>query len=126
LMIGAAFAGMAGAIYAARNQYTGPDEHAMMASINVLCLIIVGGMGNIPGALLGAFALKGLPELLREVENYRMLVFGALLVAMMLIRPEGLIPTKRPVRNLPDEPSGNNIKEAGETALKPSEEKPHD
>jgi branched-chain amino acid transport system permease protein len=126
LMIGAAFAGMAGAIYAARNQYTGPDEHAMMASINVLCLIIVGGMGNIPGALLGAFALKGLPELLREVENYRMLVFGALLVAMMLIRPEGLIPTKRPVRNLPDEPSGNNIKEAGEAALKPSEEKPHD
>lgn len=126
LMIGAAFAGLAGAIYAARNQYTGPDEHAMMASINVLCLIIVGGMGNIPGTLLGAFALKGLPELLREVENYRMLVFGALLVAMMLIRPEGLIPSKRPVRDLPDLPDEGNSKEpAGSVSAIPGED-PHD
>ncbi len=103
LMIGAAFAGLAGAIYAARNQFTGPDEHALMASINVLCLIIVGGLGNIPGALLGAFALKGLPELLREVESYRMLAFGALLVVMMLSRPEGLIPSQRPTLELPEE-----------------------
>ena len=103
LMIGAAFAGLAGAIFASRNQYTGPDEHSLMASINVLCLIIVGGMGNIPGTLLGAFALKGLPEMLREVENYRMLAFGALLVAMMLLRPDGLIPSKRPTLELPED-----------------------
>lgn len=103
LMIGAAFAGMAGAIYAARNQFTGPDEHALMASVNVLCLIIVGGMGNVPGTLLGAFALKGLPEILREVENYRMLAFGALLVAMMIIRPDGLIPSQRPTLELPED-----------------------
>jgi branched-chain amino acid transport system permease protein len=104
LMIGAAFAGLAGAIFASRNQFTGPEEHSLMASINVLCLIIVGGMGNIPGTLLGAFALKGLPEILREVENYRMLAFGALLVAMMLSRPEGLIPSRRPTLELPEEP----------------------
>ena len=101
LAIGAAFAGLAGGIYASRNQFTGPDEHALMASINVLCLIIVGGMGNIPGTLLGAFALKGLPEILREFANFRLLAFGALLVFMMLSRPEGLIPSRRPKYRLP-------------------------
>ena len=96
LAIGAAFAGLAGGIYASRNQFTGPDEHALMASINVLSLIIVGGMGNIPGTILGAFTLKGLPEILREFANFRLLAFGALLVFMMLSRPDGLIPTRRP------------------------------
>lgn len=96
LAIGAAFAGLAGAIYASRNQFTGPEEHALMASINVLSLIIVGGMGNIGGTILGAFTLKGLPEILREFANFRLLAFGALLVFMMLARPEGLIPSKRP------------------------------
>lgn len=119
LMIGAAFAGLAGAIYAARNQFTGPDEHSLMASINVLCLIIVGGMGNIPGALLGAFALKGLPELLREVESYRMLAFGALLVVMMLSRPDGLIPSRRPTLELPEEEPA-----AADTGGTPAGEKP--
>lgn len=128
LMIGAAFAGLAGAIYAARNAFTGPDEHSMMASINVLCLIIVGGMGNIPGTLLGAFALKGLPELLREVENYRMLVFGGLLVAMMLLRPDGLIPSKRPTLELPEDDSPSDAPDPAAVvqASTPGGEKPHD
>jgi branched-chain amino acid transport system permease protein len=94
LALGAALAGLAGGIYAVRNQFTGPDEHSLMASINVLSLIIVGGMGNVPGTILGAFALKGLPEILRDFANYRLLAFGALLVFMMLARPEGLIPTR--------------------------------
>ena len=59
-------------------------------------IVIVGGMGSIPGIILGAFALKGLPELLREFESYRMLAFGALLVAMMIWRPQGFWPAKRP------------------------------
>jgi branched-chain amino acid transport system permease protein len=63
-----------------------------MISINILCLIIVGGMGSIPGVLVGAIALVGLPELLREFAEYRLLVYGAALVAMMLLRPEGLWP----------------------------------
>jgi len=103
LAIGAAFAGLAGGIYASRNQFTGPDEHALMASINVLSLIIVGGMGNIPGTILGAFTLKGLPEILREFANFRLLAFGALLVFMMLSRPDGLIPSQRPKFELPKE-----------------------
>jgi ABC-type branched-subunit amino acid transport system permease subunit len=95
LAIGAAFAGLGGILFASRNQFTGPEDHSLMVSINVLALVIVGGMGSIPGTILGAFALKGLPEILRELENYRLLVFGALLVVMMIIRPEGLWPARR-------------------------------
>lgn len=96
LAIGAAFAGLAGALFASRNQFTGPEDHILMVSINVLCLVIVGGMGSIPGIILGSFVLKGLPEILREFEAYRMLAFGALLVVMMILRPEGLLPSSRP------------------------------
>ncbi len=96
LCIGAAFAGLAGAIFASRNLFTGPNDHQLMVSMNVLSILIVGGMNSIPGIILGAFTLKGLPEILREIENYRLLVFGGLLVFMMLVRPEGLWPAKRP------------------------------
>lgn len=93
--IGAAFAGLGGAIFASRNQFTGPEDFSLMVSINVLAEVIVGGMGNVLGVIAGAFVLKGLPEILRELENYRIMFFGALLVAMMIIRPEGLIPSSR-------------------------------
>jgi len=92
---GAAFAGLGGALFAARNQFTGPADHTLMVSINVLCLLIVGGMGSVPGIVVGAFVLKGFPEILRELNIYRMLVFGGLLVYMMIIRPEGLWPAPR-------------------------------
>jgi branched-chain amino acid transport system permease protein len=93
--IGAAFAGLGGAIFASRNQFTGPEDHTLMVSINVLATVIVGGMGSIPGVIAGAFVLKGLPEILRELDVYRILAFGALLVVMMIMRPEGLIPSQR-------------------------------
>src|SRR5262249_48234224 len=62
-------------------------------SINVLVLIILGGMGSLWGVVVGAFVLVGLPELLREFGEYRYLLYGAVLVAMMLLRPEGLLPS---------------------------------
>jgi branched-chain amino acid transport system permease protein len=96
LVIGAAFAGLVGGISAARNQFTGPNDHSLMVSINVLSILIVGGVNSILGIILGAFTLKGLPEILREVENYRQLIFGALLIMMMLMRPNGLWPSSRP------------------------------
>jgi branched-chain amino acid transport system permease protein len=65
-----------------------------MISINVVCLIIVGGMGSIPGVIVGSIALVGLPELLREFSEYRLLVYGAALVVMMLLKPEGLWPSE--------------------------------
>ncbi len=118
LSLGAAFAGLGGALFASRNQFTGPEDHALMVSINVLCLVIVGGMGSLPGIVLGAFTLKGLPEILRELENYRLLVFGALLVVMMIIRPEGLWPARRPkleVQVEPDkEPPSQTVAVGGE------------
>jgi branched-chain amino acid transport system permease protein len=104
LTLGAAFAGLAGVIFASRNQFTGPEDHILMVSINVLCLVIVGGMGSIPGVILGAFALKGLPEVLRDFETYRMLAFGALLVIMMILRPEGLWPARRPELEKAEDP----------------------
>jgi len=96
LAIGAAFAGIGGVLFASRNQFTGPEDHSLMVSINVLALVIVGGMASIPGVILGSAALKGLPEILRELDIYRLMFFGALLVVMMILRPEGLWPAKRP------------------------------
>jgi len=92
--IGASFAGIGGAIFAARQGSVFPENFSLMVSINVLCLIIIGGMGSIPGVILGAVILIGLPEILRGVHQYRMLVFGGLLVAMMIFRPTGFIPSK--------------------------------
>jgi branched-chain amino acid transport system permease protein len=66
----------------------------------VLCLIIVGGMGSLPGVIVGAMILVGLPELLREFAEYRMLMYGALLLVMMLARPEGFWPSEIRKREL--------------------------
>jgi branched-chain amino acid transport system permease protein len=89
---GAAFSALSGAIFAGKLGSVYPHSFNVMISINILCLIIVGGMGSIPGVLVGAIALVGLPELLREFAEYRLLVYGAALVAMMILRPEGLWP----------------------------------
>jgi branched-chain amino acid transport system permease protein len=89
---GAAFSALSGAIFASKLGSVYPHSFNVMISINIICVIIVGGMGSIPGVLVGAIALVALPELLREFAEYRLLVYGAALVAMMLLRPEGLWP----------------------------------
>jgi branched-chain amino acid transport system permease protein len=89
---GAAFSALSGAIFATKLGSVYPHSFNVMISINILCLIIVGGMGSLPGVLVGSFALVGLPELLREFAEYRLLVYGAALVAMMVLKPEGLWP----------------------------------
>jgi branched-chain amino acid transport system permease protein len=93
--IGASFAGIGGAIFAARQGSIFPENFSLMVSINVLCLIIIGGMGSIPGVILGSVILIGLPEVLRGIQQYRMLAFGGLLVIMMIFRPTGFIPSAR-------------------------------
>jgi branched-chain amino acid transport system permease protein len=106
--IGAAFAGLSGAIFASRIGSIFPHSFALLVSINVLCLILVGGLASLPGVVVGAFALVGLPELLREFAQYRMLIYGALLVVMMITRPEGFWPSevrKRELRTDLEEPS---------------------
>jgi branched-chain amino acid transport system permease protein len=94
--IGAAFGGLAGGIFASRLNSIFPNSFALLISINVLSLIIVGGIGSIPGVILGALVLVGLPELLTEFSEYRLLIYGAVLVATMILRPEGLWPS--PIR----------------------------
>lgn len=91
---GAAFSGISGTIYAANLGSIYPHSFGLLISINIVALIIVGGMGNIWGVILGALVLVGLPELLREFSEFRLLVYGAVLIFMMLQRPEGLLPDK--------------------------------
>jgi branched-chain amino acid transport system permease protein len=105
---GAAFSALSGAIFASKLSSVYPHSFNVMISINILCLIIVGGMGSIPGVLVGAIALVGLPELLREFAEYRLLVYGAALVAMMLLRPEGLWPEALRRRELHEGESSSN------------------
>jgi branched-chain amino acid transport system permease protein len=91
--LGAGFAGLAGSIFAAMLTSVYPSSFQLLISINVLALIIVGGMGSLPGVVLGSIALIGLPELLREFGEYRYLFYGAMLIVMMRLRPEGLWPS---------------------------------
>jgi branched-chain amino acid transport system permease protein len=101
--IGAAFAGLSGAIFAAQVGSVFPHSFALLVSINVVSLVIIGGSGSIPGVIVGALVLVGLPELLREFNEYRMLIYGALLVVMMLVKPEGFWPSEVRKRELQDE-----------------------
>ncbi|MBU4244428.1 MAG: branched-chain amino acid ABC transporter permease [Proteobacteria bacterium] len=93
--MGATFAGLAGAFFAARMRFVGPESFTFLESAMVLAMVVLGGMGSIPGVILGVLALVALPELFRDFELYRMLVFGGVMCTMMLIRPAGLWPAKR-------------------------------
>jgi branched-chain amino acid transport system permease protein len=100
--LGAAFAGLAGSIFAVMLTSIYPSSFQLLISINVLALIIVGGIGSLPGVIVGAAALVGLPELLREFGEYRYLFYGAALIIMMRIKPEGLWPSATRRRELRD------------------------
>ncbi len=100
--LSAASGGLAGAIFAAKLGTIFPQSFSLLVSINVLSIIIVGGMGSIPGIVLGALLLIGMPELLREFAEYRLLLYGALLIVVMLLRPEGLWPSAVRRRELHD------------------------
>ena len=91
--LGAAFAGLAGAIFATMLTSIYPHSFQLIISVNVLALIIVGGMGSLPGVVVGALALIGLPELLREFGEYRFFFYGVAIVAVMRLRPAGLWPS---------------------------------
>jgi branched-chain amino acid transport system permease protein len=91
--LSAASGGLSGAIFAAKLGNIYPNSFDLLISINVLSLIIVGGMGSIYGVVVGALVLIGMPELLREFAEYRLLLYGVLLIIMMRARPEGLLPS---------------------------------
>jgi len=106
--IGAAIGGVGGVIVAAKQGSVFPTDFNLDVSINVLALVIIGGMGNVRGILLGALLVVGLPDVLRDFNldlgfvtfqnvgaDYRLVIFGAALVAVMVLRPEGLLPSRR-------------------------------
>jgi len=98
--LGAGFASVAGAFFAAKLSYTNPNFFLFMESCIVLCIVVLGGVGSIPGIVIAAFILIAAPEVFRGLENYRMLAFGGIMTTMMIIKPEGLIPASRRRREL--------------------------
>ena len=92
---GAFLAGLAGTVKAHHDQSVTPDQYQFLESAFLLAAVVLGGMGTIGGVLLGAVVLKLLPEKLRFFSEYRLLMFGLLLVLMMRFRPEGLVANKR-------------------------------
>jgi branched-chain amino acid transport system permease protein len=100
---GAMLAGFGGALFATKIGSVFPHSFNVIVSITVLVVIIVGGMASVPGVVLASFVLVGLPELLREFEEYRFLIYGALLIFMMQRRPEGFIPSRRRAEELHEE-----------------------
>jgi branched-chain amino acid transport system permease protein len=93
-MLGAAFAGLGGAVFAALFGSIISSSIKLDISIQVVAIIIIGGLGSIPGVVIGAIVLIGLPELFREFAEYRFLLYGIALIVIMRLRPEGLIPSR--------------------------------
>ncbi|KEQ19319.1 high-affinity branched-chain amino acid ABC transporter permease LivM [Endozoicomonas numazuensis] len=94
--IGAAFAGFAGTFFAARQGFISPESFTFIESAIILAIVVLGGMGSQVGVILAAVIMTVLPEFAREFQEYRMLMFGLMMVCMMVWRPEGLMPMKRP------------------------------
>lgn len=94
--IGAAWGGVAGAVFDARQGFITPESFGFLESAVITAIVVLGGLGSQLGIVLAALVLIGLPELFRELESYRMLAFGAAMIAIMLFRPRGLIATRRP------------------------------
>ncbi|OGD32674.1 branched-chain amino acid ABC transporter permease [Candidatus Atribacteria bacterium RBG_16_35_8] len=94
-VLGAGLAGIAGNIYASKLMMVSPESFNFMESCLLFCIILIGGMGSIPGVLIGSAAISLFPEFFRTFAQYRMLIFGAAMVAMMIFRPGGIWPRKR-------------------------------
>jgi branched-chain amino acid transport system permease protein len=90
-VLGSAWAGLTGVFFAAKMAFVSPESFTFFESVMILCMVVLGGMGSIPGIILGALLLITLPEVFRDFQDYRMLAFGAALVLMMVFRPQGLL-----------------------------------
>jgi len=93
--IGAAFAGIGGSFLASWQRSVFPDNFLFTESVNILAMVVLGGMGNLPGVVLGATLLVAFPEIFRDFQVYRMLVFGLLLMVLMIFRPQGLLAARQ-------------------------------
>lgn len=116
--LGATWAGFAGVFFAAKYAFVSPESFTFFESVIVLCMVVLGGMGSVPGVILGALIVVILPEVLREFAGYRMLVFGAALVLMMIFRPQGMIgnPRRRVELQSQGESRGSGSRQTGSPA----------
>jgi branched-chain amino acid transport system permease protein len=94
-VLGAVFAGLAGCFFAAKMTAISPETFQFMQSATILMAVVLGGMGKIPGMVVGALALVLFPEVFRQVGSMRMLIFGVVLILMMIFRPQGIWPDRR-------------------------------
>jgi branched-chain amino acid transport system permease protein len=101
--MGGAIGSLAGALFAVKIGSLTPSSFEIIVSITALSVVILGGLGSLPGVAVGALVLLGLPGLLTAFEEYRLLIYGAVLVAIMILRPQGLIPNVRRSRELKEE-----------------------
>ncbi|MDO5483284.1 MAG: high-affinity branched-chain amino acid ABC transporter permease LivM [Desulfovibrionaceae bacterium] len=93
--LGSCWAGFAGVIFAAKTTYINPSSFTFMESAMILSMVVLGGMGSIVGVVIAAMILILAPEYLRAFSEYRMLIFGAIMVVMMIFRPQGLVSGER-------------------------------
>ena len=121
MVLGAVWGGVAGVTFGYFQAFVSPESFTFLESTLVLAIVVIGGMGSIPGVLVGALVIQGVPEFIRgfassgtldamgvhlsaeaisNISNYRMLILGALMVIMMAVRPQGIIPSKRVAREL--------------------------
>ncbi|XPV75397.1 MAG: ABC transporter permease subunit [Desulfovibrio sp.] len=98
--LGAAWAGFVGVVFAAKTTFINPASFTFLESAIILSIVVLGGMGSILGVILGAALMILLPELLRDFAEYRMLIFGATMVLVMVFRPQGLVKSERKQYNL--------------------------
>ena len=101
--MGGAIGSFSGAVFAVQVGTVQPDSFGIFVSIAALAVVILGGMGSIRGVIIGGLALIGIPELLAEFEEFRLLIYGAVIMAMMILKPEGLLPNVRRMRELHEE-----------------------
>jgi branched-chain amino acid transport system permease protein len=101
--MGAAVGCLSGTLFAVQIGSIAPASFTILVSITVLAVVILGGMGSIPGVVVGTLLLIGLPGLLDEFEEYRLLVYGAALILVMILRPQGLVPNVRRMRELQED-----------------------
>ncbi|MGE4263547.1 MAG: branched-chain amino acid ABC transporter permease [Desulfovibrio sp.] len=95
--LGATLASLMGVVFAAKTTFINPASFTFMESAMILAIVVLGGMGSVLGVILGAFLLILLPEYMRAFSEYRMLIFGATMILVMVFRPQGLIRAKRKV-----------------------------
>lgn len=100
--LSAFFGGIAGSLFAVKQGFISPDSFNFYESVLVLCMVVLGGIGNVAGSIAGAVLLVVLPEFLREVAAYRMLLFGAVMIAFMIFRPNGLLGSRTIAEEMED------------------------